>query len=127
MIPNLLFEQYEEEDLIDQFSEYTVSDLQSNLLKLVQTNIIYSYCETLIIEDLDCTEESIAKIIECCKKKNQTLLNSTLPFQVLQELKKAKDEIKDSDYDRHYIINLILNLIVENTLLHSSLAKFVYS
>ncbi|MGD1919326.1 MAG: hypothetical protein ACFCAD_10805 [Pleurocapsa sp.] len=127
MIPDLLFEQYEEEDLIDQFSEYTALDLQSNLLKLIQTNIIYSYCESLIIEDVDCTEEKIAEILNYSKERNQTLLNSSFPFHILHQLKQAKDEVKQSSWDKHQTINIILNLIVENTLLHSSLAKFAYN
>ncbi len=127
MIPDLLFDRYEDEDLVTQFEEYTVDDLRSNLLQLIQTNVVYSYCETLIAEDIDCTEEDIAKIIESCKGKNQALLNNTLPFRVLHQLKKVKDELKESNCSKHDTINLILNLIVENTLLHSTLAKFAYN
>ena len=126
MNPNLLFEQHIEEDLAEYFSEYTVLDLQSNLLQLIQTNIIYSYCESLIIEDLENTEEDVAKILECCQQKNIFLLQSNLPFTVLQKLKKVKNEITKSNLDRYEIIDSILNLIVENTLLYSSLAKFAY-
>lgn len=126
MISDLLFEQYEEDDLTEQFCEYTVSDLQSNLLKLIQTNIIYSYCEALIIEDVECSEEKIAKIIDCCKERNKTLLKSSLPFHILHQLKRVKDEVKESGWDKHQMINHILNLIVENTLLYSNLAKFAY-
>ena len=126
MNPNLLFEQHTEEDLAEYFSEYTVLDLQSNLLQLIQTNIIYSYCESLIIEDLENTEEDVAKILECCQQKNIFLLQSNLPFTVLQKLKTVKNEITKSNLDRYEIIDSILNLIVENTLLYSSLAKFAY-
>ena len=124
---NLLFEQHLEEDLAEYFSEYTVLDLQSNLLQLIQTNIIYSYCESLIMEDLEHTEEEVAKILKYCKEKKNLLLQSDLPFTVLHKLKKVKDEIAKSNLDRYEIIDLILNLIVENTLLHSSLAKFAYN
>ena len=124
MNPNLLFEQHTEEDLAEYFSEYTVLDLQSNLLQLIQTNIIYSYCESLIVEDFEYTEREIAKILKYCKQKNNLLLQSNLPFAVLHELKKVKDEITKSNLDRYKIIDLILNLIVENTLMYSTLAKF---
>lgn len=127
MIPDLLVEQYQEEDLVSQFDDYSILDLQSNLLKLIQTNIVYAYCETVIVEDLNCDEEYIARIIKSCKAKDRVLLNSILPFHILQKLKSVKDEIKGKEYDRYYIINLILNLIVENTLLHSTLAKFAYN
>ena len=125
MNPNLLFEQHTEEDLAEYFSEYTVLDLQSNLLQLIQTNIIYSYCESLILEDLEYTEEEIAKILKYCKEKKNLLLQSDLPFAVLHKLKKVKDEVTNYNLGRYEIIDLILNLIVENTLLYSTLAKFV--
>lgn len=123
MISDLLFDQ-NERDLVNQFCEYTVSELRSNLLNLIQINVIYLYCEALIIENIDCTEAEIAQILDCCK--NKTLLNSSLPFHLWQKLKKAKDEVNESDWDRDSIINSILNLIVENTLLRSTLAKFAY-
>ena len=126
MIPDLLVEQYQEENLAASFCEYTVSDLQSNLLQLIQTNVVYRYCEDLIIDDMDCTEEEIAQILDYYKADKQALLNSSLPFHVLHKLKEVKDEVKGSDWDRSALINSILNLIVENTLLHSTLAKFAY-
>ena len=128
MYSELPFEQHiQDEDLAEQFADYTTSDLRSSLLKLIQTNVVYSYCESLIIEDLDCTESEIAQILDCCKDKDRSLLHTQLPFKVLLELKRVKDELKQGDWDREQIIGSILNLVVENTLLYSSLARFAYN
>ena len=128
MYSELPFEQrIQDEDLIEQFADYTISDLRSSLLKLVQTNVVYSYCESLIIEELDCTESEIATILDGCKEKDRALLHDRLPFKVLLELKRVKDEVKQRDWNRQQIVGSVLNLIVENTLLYSSLAKFAYS
>ena len=128
MYSEVPFEQYsQDEDLIDQFAEYTTLDLRSNLLKLIQTNVVYSYCEALIVEKIDCTEEEIAQILDCCKDRNQNLLQAELPFEVLLKLKKAKDEVQQTERNREQIISLILNIIIENTLLYSSLARFAYN
>ena len=128
MYSELPFEQHiQDEDLTEQFADYTISDLRSNLLKLVQTNVVYSYCESLIIEELDCTESEIAMILDCCKEKDRSLLHTQLPFKVLLELKRVKDEVKQRDWNRQQIVGSVLNLIVENTLLYSSLARFAYS
>ena len=122
------FEQYsQDEDLINQFAEYTTLDLRSNLLKLIQNNIVYSYCESLIVEKINCTEEEIAHILDCCKDREQNLFHAALPFEVLLKLKKAKDEVQQTERNREQIINLILNLIIENTMLYSSLARFAYN
>ena len=127
MYSDLLSQPYEQdEDLIEQFSEYTVSDLRSNLLEQMQINVVYSYCESQIIEEPDCSEEEIAQIIDRCRSKNKNLLYSDLPFQVLLKLKRVKNELEDCNYTRTDMISLILNLIVENTLLYSSLARFAY-
>lgn len=117
-------QQIQDGDLAEQFADYTILDLRSNLLKLIQTNVIYSYCESLIIEEFDGAEEKIAKILDCCKEKDRALLHNQLPFKVLLKLKRVKDEVKQGDWDRQQIVGLILNLIVENTLLYSSLARF---
>ena len=128
MFSEVPFEQYsQDEDLIGEFADYTVLDLRSNLLKLIQTNIVYSYCESLIIEEIDCTEAEIAQILDCCKDKERNLFHAELPFEILLKLKKAKDEIQRSDRNRQQIISLILNLIIENTMLYSSLARFAYN
>ena len=122
------FEQYsQDEDLIDQFAEYTTLDLRSNLLKLIQNNVVYSYCESLIVEKIDCTEEEIAHILDYCKDREQNLFHVALPFEVLLKLKKAKDEVQQTERNREQTINLILNLIIENTMLYSSLARFAYN
>ena len=128
MYSEVPFEQYsQDEDLIAEFADYTISDLRSNLLRLIQTNIVYSYCESLIIEEINCTEAEIAQILDCCKQKEQSFLQIKLPFEILLKLKKAKDEIRQSDRNRQETISLILNLIIENTLLYSSLSKFAYN
>jgi hypothetical protein len=128
MYSELPFEQHiQDEDLAEQFAAYTTSDLRSSLLKLIQTNVVYSYCESLIIEEIDCTELEIAEILDCCKDKDRSSLQTQLPFKVLLELKRVKDELKQGDWDREQIIGSILNLVVENTLLYSSLARFAYS
>ena len=122
------FEQYsQEKDLIEEFADYTISDLRSNLLKLIQTNIVYSSCESLIIEDINCTEEEIARILDRCKDKERNLFHAELSFGVMLKLKQAKDEVQQSNRNRQQIISLILNLIIENTMLYSSLARFAYS
>ena len=126
MNPNLLLEQYSDQDLSQHFSNYTVSDLQSNLLKLIQTNIIYSHCESLIIDNQDCTEEEIARILDCCKDKSHNSLCTRLPFKLLTKLKNHKDEIQANNWSRQEIVDIILNLVIENTLLYSTLAKFAY-
>lgn len=127
MYSELPFEQrVEDEDLVEQFADYTIADLRSNLLKLIQTNVIYTYCESLILEEYD-TESNIAEILDCCKNKQWALLNTQLPFEVLLKLKRVKDEIRQSDLNRHEAIGFILSLIVENTLLYSSLAGFAYN
>ena len=126
MNPNLLFDRHTEEDLAEYFSDYSKLDLQSNLVRLVQVNIVYSYCESKIIDDLNCTESEIAKILSYCKENNHRLLQFDLPFAILHKLKKVKDDIANSDLDRYEIIDSILNVIVENTLLYASLAKFAY-
>lgn len=127
MYSELPFEQrVEDEDLVEQFADYTISDLRSNLSKLIQTNVIYTYCESLILEEYD-TESNIADILDCCKKKEWALLNTQLPFEVLLKLKRVKDEIGQSNLNRQEAIGFILSLIVENTLLYSSLARFAYS
>lgn len=128
MYSELPFEQHiEDEDLVEQFADYTISDLRSNLLKLIQTNVIYTYCESLILEEYDCTESNIAEILDCCKKKEWASLNTQLPFEILLKLKRVKDEIKQSSLNRQEAIGFILSLIVENTLLYSSLARFAYN
>jgi|GEM_PF-2996225 len=125
MYTDLFFNQQEQnEDLIEQFADYSISDLQSNLLKLIQTNIVYSYCESLIVEESDCVEEKVAIIFDYCQAQNKSLLYDSLPFTILLKLKKAKNYVKKCDRNRQAIIEVILNLIVENTLLHSTLAKF---
>lgn len=127
MYSELPFEQrVEDKDLVEQFADYTIADLRSNLLKLIQTNVIYTYCESLILEEYD-TESNIAEILDCCKKKEWTLLDTQLPFEILLKLKRVKDEIRQSDLNRQEAIGFILSLIVENTLLYSSLARFAYS
>lgn len=126
MNPNLLFDRHTEEDLAEYFADYSGLDLQSNLVRLIQINIVYSYCESKIIDDLNCTELEIAKILNYCKENNNRLLQSDLPFAILHKLKKVKDDIVNSDLDRYEIIDSILNVIVENTLLYASLAKFAY-
>ena len=127
MNPNLLFDRYTEEDLVEYFSDYSKLELQSNLIQLIQINIIYSYCESKIIDDLNCTESEIAKIIKYCKENNNRLFQSDLPFAILHKLKKVKNDIVNCDLERHEIIDFILNVIVENTLLYTSLAKFAYN
>ena len=127
MYSELPFEQHiEDEDLVEQFADYTIADLRSNLLKLIQTNVIYTYCESLILEEYD-TESNIAEILDCCKKKEWALLNTQLPFEVLLKLKRVKDEMRQSNLNRQEAIGFILSLIVENTLLYSSLDRFAYS
>ena len=121
-----LSQQLEDNDLIEQFAEYTISDLHSNLLNLVQKNVVYLYCESLIMEDLDCDLE-VAEILDRVENKKQNLLSAELPFELLIELKRAKDEINKSNFNRPEIIDLILNLIIDNTLLQSSITKFAYS
>lgn len=128
MYSELPFEQHiQDEDLAEQFADYTTSDLRSSLLKLIQTNVVYSYCESLIIEEIDCTELEIAEILDSCKEKDRSSLHTQLPFKILLELKRVKDELKQGDWDREQIIGSILNLVVENTLLYSSLARFAYN
>ena len=128
MYPDLFFTQQEqEEDLIAQFADYSIADLHCNLLKLIQTNIVYSYCESLILEDVDDVEEKVISIFDYCQAQNKSLLYDSLPFEVLLELKKAKKNVKQCDRDRKTIIEIILNLVVENTLLHSSLSRFAYN
>ena len=128
MYSEVPFEQYsQDEDLIAEFADYTISDLRSNLLKLIQTNVVYSYCESLIVEDIDCTEEEIAQILDRCKDKERNLFHIELPFEILLKLKQAKDNVQQTNYNRQQIISLILNLIIENTLLYSSLARFAYN
>ena len=118
--------QQEDLDLAEQFADHTIGDLRSSLLKLIQTNIVYSYCESLIIGNPDCTEDKIATILDLLKLGEQDLLYSQLSFEVLLDLKKVKDVIKASDWNRQEIIASILELIVDNTLMYSSLAKYAY-
>jgi hypothetical protein len=127
MYSELPFNQCVDEDLAEHFADYTIVNLRSNLLKLIQINVVYSYCESSIVEQLDSTEEEIATILNCCREKDWTLLQTQLPFSVLLDLRKVKHEVHQSDWGRQQIIGLILSLIVENTLLYSSLAKFAYS
>lgn len=122
---NLVSQQFEEDNLVEQFAEYTIAELRQNMLKLAQYNLVYRYCETLIIEYDN--EGMAIHIIDRCQDKSQNLLTKNLPFELLIELKKAKDEVLESDWTREYIIDSILNLIVDNTLLYSSLSKFAYS
>ncbi len=127
MYTDLFFDRPErDKDIAEQFAEYSLSDLQANLLKLIQTNIVYSYCESLIIEEIDRAEEKVASIFDYCQAQNKSLLYDSLPFGILLKLKRAKNDVKKCDCNRQTIIEIILNLIVENTLLHSSLAKFTY-
>lgn len=125
MNSDLFLQQLEDEDLVTQFCDYTISDLQANLSKLIQINTVYSYCESLIIDDLDC-EKEVAEILDCCRDKNRSLLCAELPFELLIKLKKTKDEVAKFNCNRHQIVEMILNLIIENTLLYSSLARFAY-
>ena len=120
------FEQFEDRDLIEEFSHYTISDLQSNLSKLIQVNLVYSYCESLIMEQDDCDLE-VAIILDSCQEKNFDFVCDRLPFDLLIKLKKVKDELKQDNWQRQELINSILNLILENTLLYSTLTKFVCS
>jgi len=124
MKPYPLPQQLEDDDLTEQFAEYTISDLHSNLLKLVQLNVAYLYCESLIIEELDC-DLKVAKVLKCCQDKSYNLLSSDLPFELLIKLKQSKDEMNKGNWNRQHTIDLILNLIVDNTLLQSSLLRFV--
>lgn len=128
MYSEVPFEQYsQDEDLIEEFADYTISDLHSNLLRLIQINLVYSHCESLIIEEINCTEDKIALILDCCKNRERNLFHSELPFEVLLKLKQAKHEVQQSNRNRQQIISLILNLIIENTMLYSSLARFAYN
>ena len=127
MYSDSLFAQDEQnEDLAEQFADHSITDLRFNLLKLVQKNVVYSYCESLIVEDINYSEETIAQIMDYCQERNKALLYDLLPFEVLLQLKKAKSDLRKCTYDRQAIINIILNLILENTLLHSRLSKFAY-
>ena len=112
--------------LIEEFSDYTIKDLQSNLSKLIQVHRIYLYCESLIMEKDDCALE-IAIILDCCRDNNFDFVSDLLPFELLIELKKTKNEVEEDDWKRPELISSILNLILENTLLYSTLAKFAYS
>ncbi|MCC0177741.1 hypothetical protein I4641_12200 [Waterburya agarophytonicola K14] len=126
MNSDLLFDQYCDDDLTEQFSDYTVSDLRSNLLKLLQTNMIYYYCESLIIEDRCCNKQEIGTILGFDQDSDHHITCDKLPFELLIELKSIKDKIKINNWEREQIIELILNLIVENTLIHSTLRKFTW-
>ena len=118
--------QEQDEDFIEGFDGYTIADLRVNLLKLVQKNTIYFYCESLIIEDSSSSELDVAKILDYCQSLNYNLLFDILPFKVLLQLKEAKTRVDKSELDRQHIIEMILNLTVENTILRNSLDKFIY-
>ncbi len=122
---NLVSQQFEEDNLVEQFAEYTIAELRQNMLNLIQYNIVYRYCETLIVEHDN--DDLAIDIIDLCQDKSQNLLTKNLPFELLIELKKVKDEVIESELTREYIVDSILNLIVDNTLLYSSLNKFAHS
>ncbi|MDJ0592393.1 MAG: hypothetical protein QNJ72_20770 [Pleurocapsa sp. MO_226.B13] len=103
-----------------------MTQLRSNWLKLIQTKIVYSYCESLVVEDVEGAEEEIALILELERNRDWSCLCALLPFEVLAQLKIAKTELVDFRGDRQWFVNSSLNLIVENTLLYNTLAKLAF-
>ena len=125
MNSDLLFQQHEQyEDLTEHFSEYTNLDLRSNLCKLLQTNLIYSYCESLIVKEVEGDREKIGQILQHHKSGERDLLNKQMPLEMLFELRKIETELETNMMSREGLVGSILNLIVENTLLNSTLSKF---
>lgn len=111
-------------ELIEEFADYTIAQLHSSWLKLIQTNIIYGYCESLIVEDTEVAEKEIALILKFERGRDWICLLDCLPFGILAKLKQMKRELKNCHYDRQWVVNSILNLIIENTLLHNTLSRF---
>ena len=115
-----------DDEIIEEFADYTMTQLRSDCLKLTQTQIVYSYCESLIVEDVEYAEEKIALILELERNRSWNCLCEHLPFEVLAKLKQAKMEVKDCQCNRQSVVESMLDLIVENTLLHSTLTKFAF-
>ena len=121
-----LEQQHWDYEQIEEFADCTMTQLRSNWFKLIQTNIVYLYCESLVVEDAESAEEKIALILELARNRDWSCLCAYLPFEVLTKLRRARIELKDSCGDRQWLVKSSLNLIVENTLLYSTLTKFAF-
>ena len=112
------------DDLVAEFAFYNDAQLHSKWLLLIQTNIVLTYCESLIFDGVDGAESQVARILKLQHHQDWVGICDCLPWEMLLDLRQVEIEISECNIDRRRVIWSIFSLVMENTILQTTICRF---
>ncbi len=112
------------DDLDAELAFYNDAQLRSKWLLLIQTNIVLTYCESLIFDGVDDHWSQVGSILKLQHHQDWVGICDCLPLEVLLDFRQVEIEISECNIDRRTVIWSIFSLIMENTILQSTICRF---
>lgn len=114
------------DDLDAEFAFYSDAQLHSRWLLLIKTNMVLTYCESLIFDGVDGAQSQVTHILKLHHHQDWVGIGDRLPWNILLDLRQVEIEISECNIDRKRVIWSILSLVMENTILQSTFSQHGY-